>query len=84
MIAEGDELDGVRLFSKKHANTFKRPRIVMLENDLNFGCPKPLGSLGFLVGGEKGLSDPVVGDHRDIIYSDGIQEGSFRLIFGIG
>ncbi|KAF4981910.1 hypothetical protein FZEAL_2379 [Fusarium zealandicum] len=71
VVAEGGELDGTRLFSQERVKSFTRPREGMHDIDEIFTGPVPFGAAGFWVGGEKGMSDPLVGDHHDIIYSPG-------------
>lgn len=58
MLAQGGELDGVRLLSEDLVATFNTPRPNSDEPDpVMFGMPLPLGIAGFWLGRE----DPVVG-----------------------
>lgn len=53
MLAQGGELDGVRLLSEKLVATFNMPRRDSDEPDpVMFGMPLPLGIAGFWLGGE--------------------------------
>lgn len=53
MLAQGGELDGVRLLSKDLVATFNTPRRGSDEPDpVMFGMPLPLGIAGFWLGGE--------------------------------
>ncbi|MEU6904231.1 serine hydrolase domain-containing protein [Streptomyces coeruleorubidus] len=71
MLAEGGELDGVRLLSPHRVATFTRPRQDPHAPDRILTIPVWFGANGFWLGGEPEASDPLVGDHRDIIYSPG-------------
>ncbi|KAM3497732.1 hypothetical protein MY10362_008929 [Beauveria mimosiformis] len=71
LIAEGGELDGVRLLSRGRVMDFTRIRDGAHDPDKILPIPVWFGSAGFWLGGEKGASDPLVGDHREIIYSPG-------------
>lgn len=54
MLAQGGELDGVRLLSKDLVATFSTPRRDSNEPDpVMFGMPLPLGIAGFWLGGEQ-------------------------------
>ncbi|KAM0420662.1 hypothetical protein ACHAPT_011578 [Fusarium lateritium] len=70
MLAEGGELDGVRLLSQERIKRFSRPREGVRDIDEIFTGPVPFGASGFWVR-QEGMSDPLVGDHDDIIYSPG-------------
>lgn len=53
MLAQGGELDGVRLLSKERVAEFSTPRPNSDEPDpVMFGIPLPLGMGGFWLGGE--------------------------------
>lgn len=53
MLAQGGELDGVRLLSADLVSTFNTPRPNSDEPDpVMFGMPLPLGIAGFWLGGE--------------------------------
>ncbi|MBB2914375.1 CubicO group peptidase (beta-lactamase class C family) [Streptosporangium becharense] len=71
MLAEGGRLDGVRLLSPDRIATFTRPRTDAHAPDQVLTIPVWFGANGFWLGGEPGASDPLVGDHRSIIYSPG-------------
>nr|WP_232516519.1 serine hydrolase domain-containing protein [Thauera sp. K11] len=54
MLAQGGELDGVRLLSEELVATFSTPRRASDEPDpVMFGMPLPLGIAGFWLGGEQ-------------------------------
>ncbi|EEU35718.1 uncharacterized protein NECHADRAFT_87987 [Fusarium vanettenii 77-13-4] len=71
MIAEGGELDGVRLFSPERVRSFLRFREGAYDADELLPFPTWFGAAGFWLGGEPGASDPLVGTHREIVYSPG-------------
>lgn len=71
VIAEGGELDGVRLLSEERVADFTRPRKGAYDPDKVLPIPVWFGAAGFWLGGEAGVSDPLVGDHREIVYSPG-------------
>ncbi|MFD5201001.1 serine hydrolase domain-containing protein [Streptomyces sp. NPDC058375] len=71
MLAEGGALNGVRLLSPERVATFTRPREGAYDADKVLTIPVWFGANGFWLGGEAGASDPLVGDHREIIYSPG-------------
>ncbi|MFF5965217.1 serine hydrolase domain-containing protein [Streptomyces collinus] len=71
MLAEGGELDGTRLLSPHRVDTFTRPREDPHAPDRILPIPVWFGANGFWLGGEPEASDPLVGDHRDVIYSPG-------------
>lgn len=71
MLANGGELDGVRLLSAERVASFTRPRDGAHDPDRILTIPVWFGAAGFWLGGEPNASDPLVGDHRDIVYSPG-------------
>ncbi|MFD9194947.1 serine hydrolase domain-containing protein [Streptomyces phaeochromogenes] len=71
LLAEGGELDGVRLLSPERVASFTRPRPGAHEPDRVLTIPVWFGAAGFWLGGEPNASDPLVGDHPEIIYSPG-------------
>lgn len=72
LIANGGELDGVRLLSRERVlSTFGRMREGAHDQDKILPIPVWFGAAGFWLGGEQGASDPLVGNHRDIVYSPG-------------
>lgn len=71
LIAGGGELDGVRLLSKDRVSKFGRLREGAYDQDKILSIPVWFGAAGYWLGGEPGRSDPLVGDHRDIVYSPG-------------
>lgn len=70
-IAEGGELDGVRLLSSEYVKTLTQLREGARDPDKILPIPVWFGAAGFWLGGEVGASDPIVGDHREVIYSPG-------------
>ncbi|EAU29276.1 predicted protein [Aspergillus terreus NIH2624] len=71
LLAEGGELDGVRLVSTERVQSFLTPRDRAHDPDKVVAIPVWLGKAGFWLGGEPSRSDPLVGEHREIIYSPG-------------
>jgi hypothetical protein len=71
LLAEGGELDGVRFLSRERVTSFTKPRQGAHDPDKVLPIPVWFGAAGFWLGGELGASDPLVGDHREIIYSPG-------------
>ena len=71
LIAEGGALDGVRLLEPERTVGLTRPRKGAHDPDRILPIPVWFGAAGFWLGGEPGASDPIVGDHRDIVYSPG-------------
>lgn len=71
LIAEGGELDGVKLLSKERVSGFTRPKKGAHEQVKVLPIPVWFGAAGVWLGGELGVSDPLVGDHRQIVYSPG-------------
>lgn len=71
LIAQGGALDGVRLMTPERAAGLVRPRKGASDPDKVLPIPVWFGAGGFWLGGEAGASDPLVGDHRDIVYSPG-------------
>ncbi|KAG4277675.1 beta-lactamase [Fusarium proliferatum] len=71
LIAEGGELDGVRLLSRERAAGLTRQRAGAHDPDKVLPIPVWFGAEGFWLGGEVGASDPLVGNHREIVYSPG-------------
>lgn len=71
LLAEGGELDGVRLVSKERVQGFTAPRDGAHDPDMVIAMPVWFGKAGFWLGGEPGSSDPLIGDHRELIYSPG-------------
>ncbi|KAK2808990.1 hypothetical protein FQN50_004264 [Emmonsiellopsis sp. PD_5] len=71
LLAEGGQLDGARLLSSQTIKTFTEPRTAAKDADKVVGIPVWVGKAGFWLGGEPGYSDPLVGDHREILYSAG-------------
>lgn len=70
-IAEGGELDGVRILSSEYVKTLTQLREGARDPDKILPIPVWFGAAGFWLGGEVGASDPIVGDHREVIYSPG-------------
>ncbi|KAL2206278.1 beta-lactamase [Sarocladium strictum] len=71
MAAEGGSLDGTRLLSESRTAALTRLREGAHDQDKILPIPVWFGAAGFWLGGEPGASDPLVGDHREIIYSPG-------------
>lgn len=71
LIANLGELDGVRLLSEERVKSFSRIRPHQNDPDQILPIPVWFGVSGFWLGGEPSASDPLVGEHRDIIYSPG-------------
>lgn len=71
LLAEGGELDGVRLLSRDRVASLTRPREGAHDPDQVLPIPVWFGAAGYWLGGEHGASDPLVGDHREIVYSPG-------------
>ncbi|MEU8820606.1 serine hydrolase domain-containing protein [Actinoplanes sp. NPDC048796] len=71
VLAEGGELDGVRLLSRDRVAGLTRPRDGAHDPDRVLTIPVWFGAAGYWLGGEPNASDPLVGDHRDIVYSPG-------------
>ncbi|MER5261778.1 serine hydrolase domain-containing protein [Actinosynnema sp. NPDC002837] len=71
LLAEGGELDGVRLLSRERAASLTRPRQDAHDPDRVLTIPVWFGTAGYWLGGEPGASDPLVGGHREIVYSPG-------------
>lgn len=71
LIANRGELDGVRLLSPARVQSFNRFREGAHDPDTILPIPVWFGAAGFWLGGEPGASDPLVGDHRDIVVSPG-------------
>jgi len=69
LIANGGELDGVRLLSPERVASLTKPRPAAQDKVLPI--PVHFGLSGYWLGGETGVSDPLVGDHRDVVYSPG-------------
>lgn len=71
LIANRGELDGVRLLSEERVASFNRFREGAYDQDKILTIPVWFGAAGFWLGGEPTASDPLVGDHRDIVVSPG-------------
>jgi len=71
MLAEGGELGGVRLLSRERVASFSRPRQDADAADRILPIPVWFGANGFWLGGKRGVCDPHVGDHGDIVHSPG-------------
>lgn len=71
LLAEGGGLDGTRLLSPGRVRGLTRPREGARDPERILDVPVWFGAGGFWLGGEEGASDPLVGDHREVIYSPG-------------
>ncbi|KAF4987902.1 hypothetical protein FDECE_15259 [Fusarium decemcellulare] len=60
-----------RIFAMDYVRGLTRLREGAHDQDKVLPIPVWFGAAGFWLGGEKGASDPLVGDHREIIYSPG-------------
>ena len=70
MLAEGGELDGVRLLPAELVATFNTPRANADEPDpVMFGTPVPLGIAGFWLGAGEGIAAPA--RHAHVIHHPG-------------
>jgi CubicO group peptidase (beta-lactamase class C family) len=66
MVANGGELDGVRLLSEERVNSFLQPRPDFDEVDLFTGYPAPVGVGAFQLG-----RGPVIGEYPRILMHGG-------------
>ncbi|KAH8901729.1 beta-lactamase [Thozetella sp. PMI_491] len=71
LLAEGGEIDGVRLLSKARVSELAEPRHNARDPDKVLPIPVWFSKYGYWIGGEPNISDPLVGGHRNIIYSPG-------------
>ncbi len=71
LIANGGSLDGVRILSQATVAGFNRFREGAYDADKVLMIPVWFGAAGYWLGGEIDASDPLVGDHRDIVVSPG-------------
>ncbi len=71
MVANGGELDGVRLLSEARVRSFTEFRDDPHSPDKILPIPVWFGANGFWLGGELNSSSPLVGDSRNVIYSPG-------------
>jgi len=70
MLAEGGELDGVRILPADLVATFNTPRARADEPDpVMFGAPVPLGIAGFWLGTDEGIAAPA--RHAHVIHHPG-------------
>ena len=58
MLANGGELDGVRLLSEERVNTFSTPRADTEKPDSVLGMPVRVGTAGLWLGGSSNPKDP--------------------------
>lgn len=58
MLANGGELDGVRLLSEERVKTFSTPRADTEKPDSVLGIPVRMGTAGFWLGGSTDPKDP--------------------------
>jgi hypothetical protein len=58
MLANGGELDGVRLLSGERVKTFSTPRADTDKPDSVLGIPVRMGTAGFWLGGSTDPKDP--------------------------
>jgi CubicO group peptidase (beta-lactamase class C family) len=58
MLANGGELDGVRLLSEERVKTFSTPRVDTDKPDSVLGIPVRMGPAGFWLGGSTDPKDP--------------------------
>lgn len=71
MLANGGELEGVRLLSAARVRSFTEFRDDPHDPDKILPIPVWFGANGFWLGGEPNASSPLVGESRNIIYSPG-------------
>lgn len=71
LLAGGGSLDGTRLLSAERAAGLTKLREGAHDPDRILPIPVWFGAAGYWLGGEPMASDPLVGDHREIIYSPG-------------
>jgi CubicO group peptidase (beta-lactamase class C family) len=71
LIANRGALGDVRLLSEERVRSFNRFREGAHDADKILTMPVWFGTAGYWLGGEQGASDPLVGDHRDIVVSPG-------------
>lgn len=71
VLAGRGELDGVRLLSPERVSAHSEPRENPHDADKIVPIPVWFAKGGYWIGGEPGISDPLIGDHRDIIASPG-------------
>jgi CubicO group peptidase (beta-lactamase class C family) len=71
MLANGGSLEGKRLISAETVAGLTRPRHGAHDPERILPISAWFGAAGFWLGGEEGISDPLVGSHRDIVYSPG-------------
>ena len=71
MLANGGVLNDTILLSADRVAGFSRLRHGAHDPERVLPIPVWFGAAGFWLGGETGISDPLVGDHRDIVYSPG-------------
>lgn len=71
MLANGGELDGVRILSPERVDAFATLRNGADEPDRLMGVSVPVGSFGYWLGGEGMASTPVVGTNPRIILHPG-------------
>lgn len=71
LLAQGGELDGVRILSKDRIKTFTEPREGARDPDKIIPIPVWCGKAGYFLGGESGASSPLVPNHPEVLYSPG-------------
>ncbi|KAJ4177320.1 hypothetical protein NW755_013916, partial [Fusarium falciforme] len=71
LLAQGGELDGVRILSKDCIKTFTEPREGVRDLDKVILIPVWCGKAGYFLGGQPGASSPLVLNHPDVLYSPG-------------
>jgi len=71
VLAGRGKLDDVRLLSDERAAALVEPRDNPYDADKVLPIPVWFSKSGYWIGGEPGFSEPLVGDHRDILVSPG-------------
>lgn len=71
MLANGGELDGVRLLSQERVEMMATPREGANDPDRLMGAPVPVGAYGLWLGGEGMASTPVVGTDPRVLLHPG-------------
>jgi CubicO group peptidase (beta-lactamase class C family) len=72
LLANGGELDGVRLLSESRVRSFATPRPVKYEYDEVLGSAPMVGEYGYWVGDASEAAVPVIGDGPNIIGHPGV------------
>ncbi|GAB3305996.1 serine hydrolase domain-containing protein [Pseudoclavibacter terrae] len=71
MLANGGEIDGTRVLSRERTAALSAPRDGAHDPEQILPIPVWFGAHGFWLGGEPDISDPIVGEGTNTIYSPG-------------